>query len=40
VLGRTVDGIFVAIAQEERRIRVDASARPTPLLREVFGTQR
>jgi hypothetical protein len=40
VLGRTVDGIFIAIAQEERRIRVDASARPTPLLREVFGAQR
>jgi hypothetical protein len=40
VLGRTVDGIFVAIAQEERRIRTDPSARPTPLLREVFGAQR
>ena len=40
VIGRTADGIFLAIAYEERRIRSDASARPTPLLREVFGTQR
>jgi len=40
VVGRTVDGLFVTIAQEERRIRTDANARPTPLLREVFGAQR
>jgi hypothetical protein len=37
---RTVDGIFHAIGQEERRIRADPSARPTARLREVFGAQR
>ena len=40
VVGRTVDGIFYAIANEERRIRTDPAARPTPLLREVFRAQR
>jgi hypothetical protein len=40
VLGRTMDGIFYAVGQEERRIRLDPTARPTPLLREVFGAQR
>ncbi len=40
VVGRTVDGIFHAIGQEERRIRTDPAARPTALLREVFGAQR
>ncbi len=37
VVGRTADGIFHTIAQEERRIRVDPAARSTPLLREAFG---
>ena len=37
LVGRTIDGIFHTIGQEERRIRIDPSARPTPLLREVFG---
>lgn len=40
VVGRTADGIFHAIAEEERRIRLDPAARPTPRLREVFGGQR
>jgi hypothetical protein len=40
VVLRTVDGIFHAIGQEERRIRLDPSARPTARLREVFGAQR
>jgi hypothetical protein len=40
VIGRTADGIFHAIALEERRIRTDRAARTTPLLREVFGAQR
>ena len=40
VVGRTADGIFHAIGQEERRIRLDPAARPTARLREVFGTQR
>jgi len=37
VVGRTAEGIFHAIGQEERRIRLDPSARTTPLLRDVFG---
>ena len=40
VVGRTADGIFHAVGQEERRIRSDPSARPTPRLRELFGAQR
>jgi hypothetical protein len=40
VVGRIVDGLFYAIGQEERRIRTDPAARPTPRLREVFGAQR
>jgi hypothetical protein len=40
VVGRTVDGLFHAIGEEERRIRLDPSARSTPRLREVFGGQR
>ena len=40
VVGRTVDGIFHTIGEEERRIRLDPAARPTPRLREVFGGQR
>ena len=40
VVGRTLDGIFHAIAHEERRIRTDPAARTTPRLREVFGAQR
>jgi hypothetical protein len=37
VVGRTVEGLFHAIGQEERRIRTDPAARPTPLLREIFA---
>jgi Protein of unknown function (DUF4197) len=40
VVGRTVDGLFHAIGEEERRIRLEPSARTTPRLREVFGGQR
>jgi len=40
VVGRTADGIFLAISQEERRLRTDPAARTSPLLREVFGAQR
>jgi hypothetical protein len=40
VVGRTADGLFLVIGQEERRIRTDPAARPTPLLREVFGGHR
>jgi hypothetical protein len=37
VVGKTVEGLFHAIAQEERRIRTDPAARPSVRLREVFG---
>jgi hypothetical protein len=37
VVGKTVDGIFYMIAQEEIKIRTDPMAQITPLLREVFG---
>lgn len=37
VVGRSVDALFQAIGQEERRIRLDPAARTTPLLRRLFG---
>lgn len=37
VLGKTMDGIFYLVGQEERRIRRDPAARSTDLLRLVFG---
>jgi hypothetical protein len=40
IVGRTVEGIFHAIGQEERRIRSDPAARPSARLREVFGAGR
>ena len=40
VVGRTADGIFHAIGQEERRIRSEPAARPTARLRDVFGAHR
>lgn len=37
VTGKALEGIFVLLADEERRIRQDPAARTTDLLREVFG---
>jgi len=37
VVGKTVDGIFYMIGQEEIKIRTDPLAQITPLLKEVFG---
>jgi hypothetical protein len=37
VTGRALDGLFLLVADEERRIRTDPAARVTDLLREVFG---
>jgi hypothetical protein len=34
---KTVDGLFLKIAEEERRIREDPKARTTELLERVFG---
>ncbi|RMH30939.1 MAG: DUF4197 domain-containing protein [Nitrospirae bacterium] len=37
VVGKTLDGLFYVLAQEERKIRTDPTARVTDLLQEVFG---
>jgi hypothetical protein len=37
VVGKALDGLFFAVAEEERRIRRDPAARVTALLQEVFG---
>ena len=37
VTGKALEGIFVLLADEERRIRQDPAARTTDLLRKVFG---
>jgi hypothetical protein len=37
VVGKGLDGLFHVVAQEERKIRTNPSARVTELLREVFG---
>ena len=39
VTGRAIKGLFVLIANEERKIRKDPAARITELLRRVFGKQ-
>ena len=36
---KAVDGLYVLIAQEERKIRKDPLARATELLKKVFGQQ-
>jgi len=40
VLGKTLDGLFYMLAQEEQKIRKDPAARTTGLLKEVFGARR
>ncbi len=37
VVGKTLDGLFYMLSQEEKKIRTDPAARITPLLKEVFG---
>jgi hypothetical protein len=37
VVGKTVDGLFYVMAQEETKIRKDPMAQTTSLLKEVFG---
>lgn len=37
VVGKGLDGLFVVVADEERKIRTNPVARTTDLLREVFG---
>lgn len=40
VTAKTVDGLFVLIAEEERKIRENPIARVSQLLRKVFGTEK
>lgn len=40
VVGKTLDGLFYMLAQEEKQIRKDPAARTTDILREVFGGMR
>ena len=37
VVGKTLDGLFYMLGQEEKKIRSDPAAQTTALLREVFG---
>ena len=37
VTGKSLDGLFLMVGEEERRIRTDPAARVTDVLREVFG---
>lgn len=37
VLGKTMDGIFYLVGQEEKKIRTDPAARTTEILKTVFG---
>jgi hypothetical protein len=37
VVGKSLDGVFHTLAQEERKIRTDPVARVTGLLKEVFA---
>jgi hypothetical protein len=38
VVGKTVDGLFYMLGQEEMKIRTDPAAQTTAILREVFGS--
>jgi len=37
VVGKTLDGLFLMLGEQERQIRKDPAARTTALLKEVFG---
>jgi hypothetical protein len=37
VVGKTMDGLFYMLGQEEKKIRTNPAAQVTPLLKEVFG---
>ena len=40
VVGKTVDGLFYVMAEEEKKIRKDPMAQTTSLLKEVFGRKQ
>jgi len=37
VVGKTMDGLFYMVGEEEKKIRKDPAAQVTPILKEVFG---
>jgi hypothetical protein len=37
VVGKTMDGLFYMVGEEEKKIRKDPAAQITPILKEVFG---
>jgi hypothetical protein len=37
VVGKTMDGLFYVMGEEEKKIRKDPAAQTTALLREIFG---
>jgi hypothetical protein len=37
VVGKTLDGLFLTLGEEEKQIRKDPAAQTTALLKEVFG---
>ena len=37
VVGKTLDGLFFMLGEEEKKIRTNPAAQVTPLLKEVFG---
>jgi len=37
VVGKSLDGLFYMVGQEEQKIRTNPAAQVTPLLRQVFG---
>ena len=37
VLGKSVDGMFTMMGEEEKKIRTNPAAQVTPLLKTVFG---
>jgi hypothetical protein len=39
VTDKALDGLFLMVAEEERKIRQDPTARVTDLLKEVFGSK-
>jgi hypothetical protein len=38
VVGKTLDGLFYTLGQEEKKIRTNPAAQTTSLLKEVFGS--
>ena len=37
IVGKTLDGLFLMLGEEEKKIRKDPAAQTTSLLKEVFG---